>query len=186
MFQRNVKPNQLVATRDHSLDLGFNLAQATDTWNVSTHHAGKGTNVLLDIKSEESWLTGKTRVQTPEGPAAYTQFWNRLDYLLGQSTSWMTCRDLENEYLEDRTWGDVWWLCSELQDRIPPELRTGIWRKGKDIELSSEDQQHCLDQVSSGMYGSAESKRQQDVYFSVCLEEQGYRLTEERSDGTEP
>ena len=186
VFHRSVNPSQIVATRTHSLDLGFKLAQAKDTWKVTTQHVEEGTKVTLDIKSEESWLTGKPRVQTPNGPAAYTQFWNRLDYLLGESSNWMSCRDLENEYLEDRTWGDVWWLCSELQDRLPPELATGIWQKGRDTELSPEDQQQCLAQVSSGVYGETESKRQRDIYFSVCLEEQGYRLVEERSEPTEP
>ena len=180
VFQRTLSPDHLMVVRNHGLDLGLTLVQAKDTWTVSTQPGVQGTTVTLDIKSEESWATGRTRVQTPNGPAVYEQFWNRLDYLLGQSPTWMSCRDLNHAYLEDRTWGDVWWLCGELQDRIPPELLTGTWQKAEDIELSPEDQQHCMDKVSAGSYGIAESKRQQAVYFSVCLEEEGYRLVEKR------
>ena len=178
-FQRTLEPDQLVAVREHSFNIGLNLVQSLDTWNISTHPDTDGTKVTLDVKSEESWITGKTQVQRPNGPAVYTQFWNRLDYLLGQSTKWMSCGDLNHEYLEDRTWGDVWWLCSDVQDRLPPELMTGIWQNGGNNELSPEVQQRCMNKVLDGLYGIADSQRQQDLYLTLCLEEEGYRLFDE-------
>ncbi len=178
-FQITQAPDHLIATRTHSLDIGINFAKGQDIWKVETRKTPDGTMVVLDAKSEETWMAGKTEVETPNGPAMYTQFWNRLDFLLGQSTSWMTCRHLSHEYLEDRTWGDTWWLCSELKDRIPPELIKGTWRNAKGHPLSVEDQNFCSGKVQRGDYGVARTKRQREVYQAICLRKEGYEKIEE-------
>ena len=174
-FQQTQTPDHFIATRNHSLDIGLTLAQAKDTWKVEAKKTSNGTNVMLEIRSEETLLKRKTQVDTPNGPATYMQFWARLDYLLGQSATWMTCNDLRNEYLEDRTWGDIWWLCSDLTDRVPPELIEGIWLKDKGVALSVEDHNVCLRKVSEDQYGTAQSERQREVFRSICLQEAGYR-----------
>ena len=162
------------ATRNHSLDIGLTFVKAQDTWTVQTTSKPKGTRVQVDVRSDETWISGKTTIQVPEGPATYHQFWSRLDFLLGQSKTWMTCRDLHNEYLDNLTWGDTWWLCSEVKDRIPPELIKGIWETAKGLPLDPKDEQDCLQAVRENVYGAVLTSRQQEVYQSLCLQEKGY------------
>ena len=184
-FERIQTPDHFIAIRNHSLDIGLTFVQATDTWKVKVKNTTKGTRVTLDATSEETWLTGKTNVQKPQGPAMYLQFWNRLDYLLGRSKTWMSCQNLNDEYLEDRTWGDTWWLCSEVTDRIPPELIEGTWKKAGRFALSVEDENVCSKKVSDGEYGIPQTERQREVYKSTCLQELGYEKLKEPSD-TQP
>ncbi|WP_447971285.1 hypothetical protein [Nitrospira sp. M1] len=185
-YQRTVHDNRLTATRTHSLDIGMTFVKAKDTWIVDMEKTPKGTTVTLDVKSEETWMTGTTEVDMPDGPAVYTQFWTRLDFLLGQSTAWMTCDDLTNEYLEDRTWGDTWWLCSEVKDRTPPELLEGTWQTREGFSLSSEDNNLCIQEVREGKYGLAQTPRQHEIYRTLCLEELGYENSDEPSDQQVP
>ena len=173
------------ATRNHSLDIGVTFVEAKDTWTVETTSTPKGTQVQLDIRSDETWISGKTRRQVPEGPATYQQFWSRLDFLLGQSKTWMTCRDLHNEYLDDHTWGDTWWLCSEVKDRIPPELIKGIWETAKGLPLDRKDEQDCSQAVRENVYGTVLTSRQQEVYQALCLQEKGYDKVDD-SDEIQP
>ncbi len=173
-FLHTHTPDKFTAIRHHSLDIGLTFVEAKDTWNIGTKKTSLGTLVTVDTRSDESWINGKTKTQKPEGPATYEQFWNRLDYLLGQSKYWMTCRDLTNEYLDDETWGDTWWLCSEVKDRIPPELILGQWETAKGLPLTLKDKDACSQAVRAGDYGATMTARQQEVYQSLCLQEKGY------------
>jgi len=180
-YQRTQMQDRLIATRTHSLNVGLTFVEAKDTWTVKTQKTSQGTTVTLDVKSQEKWITGTSEVQRPEGPAIYTQFWNRLDFLLGQSTDWMTCNNLTNEYLEDRTWGDTWWLCSDVLDRIPPELAEGTWQTSEGVSLSSEDNNRCVREVREGKYGIAQTPRQRKTYRILCLENLGYETNNDPS-----
>ena len=181
-FERTQTPNHLMAIRTYGLDIGLSFVQAKDIWNVELNKLSQGTQVKIDVRSEETWLTGNTQVQRPTGPAPYQQFWSRLDYLLEQSTTWMTCRDLSNEYLEDRTWGDTWWLCDNLADRTPPELIPGTWEDSDGLGVRQEDQKDCSQKVANGIYGKVASERQQEVYLSLCLEEKGYQKVQKLTE----
>ena len=182
-FERTQTPNHFMATRTYGLDIGLTFVQAKDIWKIELEKASQGTRVRLDVRSEETWLTGTTQVQRPEGPALYHQFWNRLDYLLEQSTTWMTCQDLSNEYLENRTWGDTWWLCDNLTDRTPPELNSGEWEDSDGRPILQEDHNDCSQKVANGVYGKVDTERQQEVYRSLCLEEKGYQKIEKPAEG---
>lgn len=181
-YQQTQTQDRLIATRNHGLNIGLTFVEAQDTWTVETQKTRQGTTVSLNVTSQETWITGTTEVERPEGPATYTQFWNRLDFLLGQSTNWMTCNNLTNEYLEDRTWGDTWWLCSGVKDRTPPELIEGTWKTSEGFSLSSEDNKHCAQEVREEKYGIAQTPRQREVYRTLCLENLGYENTNDPSD----
>lgn len=185
IYEQRQNSDQFRATRNHRLDIGLTFVKAKDTWEVETTPIPEGTRVQLDVRSDETWISGKTRIQVPEGPATYHQFWSRLDFLLGQSKAWMTCRDLRNEYLDNHTWGDTWWLCSEVKDRIPPELIKGIWETAKGLPLDRKDEQDCSQAVRENVYGAVLTSRQQEVYQSLCLQEKGYDKVDD-SDESQP
>ena len=170
-FQTTRTPDRFIAQRAYGL---MNIVKAQDTWTVQTRAYAEGTIAVLDVKSEETWLIAIRTNQIPEGPAVYEQFWNRMDYLLGQSPGWMSCQNLTYEYLEDRTWGDTWWLCDQMLDRKPPGLVEGKWMQADGTELSKEDHEACSRKVLEGVYGKTDTELQRELYRSFCFHEKGY------------
>ena len=58
--------------------------------------------------------------QYPMGPGTYHLFFARLDYLLGASKNWMTCRQFEARLSKEPTWGsDEKFLCTHAKDKVP-------------------------------------------------------------------
>ena len=170
-FQVETSPAQLVATRIYGLGV---LVDGTDTWTLTAEKISEGTLATLDVKSQATWVSGKTESNEPAGPATYDLFWQRLNYLLKQSPQWMTCEDLNLAYLRKETWGDTLWLCDGFADQMPPNLTNGVWQRGLGEPLTQEDLASCTQDVNDEVYGQPKSALQRHVYLDRCLQQLGY------------
>lgn len=91
-----------------------------ETWIINTQETPGSTTVTVSL---DPTIDGTTL--PPTGVGGYELFFARLDYLLGQSETWMTCYDYELARRENPTWGSMGeeYLCLNADDNLPAELR---------------------------------------------------------------
>ena len=89
-----------------------------ERWTIETMNVDKGVFVtaLVEPKTDGGSYS-------PEGIGPYMLFYNRLDYLLGQSETWMTCEDYTKIAETHSTWGEDQFLCYHADDTLPEALR---------------------------------------------------------------
>ena len=182
VFQVEKSPTHLVATRIYGLGA---LVDGTDTWTLTAEKYLEGSRVTLDVKSQSTWISGQTESGEPGGPATYDQFWQRMDYLLKQSPTWMTCEDLNLAYLKKETWGDTLWLCDGFADHIPPDLTKGVWEGPLGDPVAQEDADTCAQEVTERFNEQTASALQRQFYTDRCLRGLGYSKVEEETTDSE-
>ncbi len=86
-----------------------------ERWKVEARPQEGSTYVIVmaELDQEGSKVS-------PRGVGAYNLFFARLDYLLGASRHWMTCKQYEARLVTDPTWGhDNRFLCNHAKDTVP-------------------------------------------------------------------
>lgn len=112
--------------------------QGTDTWKFSVKKNEKGINVATFYVTRTSGtisgtVTGSgdtTTMTLPsqddiiQGTAIYEIFWNRMDYVLGMSTSWPDCNLYKKKITENKVTGELTQICDSvtLDDKLPMNL----------------------------------------------------------------
>ena len=132
--------NSIIGTRQWSMYLILTAVFGSDHWKVRAIDVGGVTKVSVMVTSTYSQSLGIVDADSgsvdtimtpglngtpPVGPAVYKLFWARMDYLLGQSNEWMTCKDMDVLIKEKETHGNTEVLCQALtmNNKLPEELR---------------------------------------------------------------
>lgn len=124
----------LMATRPWSVYLVLAAATGIDYWKVVVA-PGEGfvkasvqVNTSMQTVSPMPTVGGDISVSTSPmsgspvmGTAIYDVFWARMDYLLGVSESWMTCKVADQRVKDTLTWGTNEALCNifNIKDNSP-------------------------------------------------------------------
>jgi len=110
----------------------------TDTWTIRAKPVDGGVlasaalntsygNILpmSTAGGDVSVATAPTMIGNVDGTAIYDVFWSRMDYLLGRSDHWMTCKEADERVEAKIIWGTNEALCNSfnMKDRLPEELR---------------------------------------------------------------
>lgn len=105
----------------------------TDYWDIRTDEIGDGVKVSVQVSTQtqstgpmqmgSTWMpVNSTTPGTPAyGVAIYDVFFSRLDYLLGKSGKWMTCKAADERVKSGATWGNNEALCNSfnITDSLP-------------------------------------------------------------------
>lgn len=110
----------------------------TGTWYVQATPNGAGTDVVVrfgpgeEVNMPGEDIAGKWRIpqdwiapsalrpeELESGPALYTVFYKRMDYLLGQNRYWLDCLAAEKYVRMERLGGDLDALCAFCDDVDP-------------------------------------------------------------------
>jgi len=123
-------PDSLLAIRPWSIYLVLAYTAGTDVWTVkasrnektggtdaavyvTTAHGGSVLPVVVANSGSTATSPGSGGIPT-RGNAIYQLFWERLDYLLGLNSKWMSCDDVDKEIANGKLWGDTSPLCNSL------------------------------------------------------------------------
>ena len=130
----------LVASRKWTVYLVLAASMGTDTWVINTDEQGGATKVSAMVSTQGGavtpmpttggdWTAGSmpAGAYITQGTAIYDVFWARMDYLLGETDKWMTCKEADLRVKEGVVWGSNEALCNSfnLKDSLPEELRPG-------------------------------------------------------------
>jgi len=122
-------PNETQVTYDknsliaHRIGLLL-LSVYTEEWHIQTHTQPDGVSITVSLTQGVDGIDSH-----PLGIGPYELFFTRLEYLLGQSDTWMTCYDYEQRAKKEPTWGGVGMndqaipLCFLADDDLPEALR---------------------------------------------------------------
>ena len=86
----------------------------TEKWTIETLDVDNGVFVTTEVEPQTDGTS-----YSPQGIGPYMLFYNRLDYLLGQTDTWMTCEDYNRIAETHPTWGEDQILCHHTEDHIP-------------------------------------------------------------------
>jgi hypothetical protein len=107
---------ELRATRKWFVYAVLAAVAGESRWTVRALPEGDGVVVTVDVVTTSTGaLFGPTQTHPPAGPAVYELFWARLDYLLGRSTTWVTCAEQSARAAS----ADLESLCLFADDRVP-------------------------------------------------------------------
>lgn len=125
-FQITYAAHEMAATHPWLIYLVVSFTAGTDFWTIRTEPAPEGTRVHVRIGTQTGSVMANpaagagatTTTPTATGqvgsPAIYELFWARMDYMLGRSTKWTTCKDMRDLIHNKVTWGETDQLCSGL------------------------------------------------------------------------
>lgn len=137
-FSFSHSEDSMVATRPWLVYVILAATMGTDSWTVRARETAAGTNVhvalntsmgnVLPIPTTGGDMTVggmPSMAGNVQGTAIYDVFWARMDYLLGKTDHWMTCKEADERVKTKVTWGSNEALCNSvnLKDELPEELR---------------------------------------------------------------
>lgn len=85
-----------------------------EKWTIETLNVDNGVFVTTEVEPKTNGSN-----YSPQGIGPYMLFYNRLDYLLGQTDTWMTCEDYKRIAEAHPAWGEDQILCYHAEDHIP-------------------------------------------------------------------
>ena len=127
-FQFSRSPDVLVASRSWIMSTMF----GADNWRISTAEQDGTLRVKVDTTVDARQffpVTGAAASPAAlvepagdpvEGPALFELFWARMDYLMGRSTHWTTCEEMDARIAAGSTWGNTIPLCGPTTKDTPP------------------------------------------------------------------
>lgn len=116
----------ITATRAWTAYAVIVAVSGTDYWDIRTDQIGDGVKVSVQVSTQtqstgpmqmgSTWMpVNSTTPGTPAyGVAIYDVFFSRLDYLLGKSGKWMTCKEADERVKTNATWGNNEALCNSF------------------------------------------------------------------------
>ena len=128
------------ATRPWIVYLILAATVGNDTWQIRALPAETGVKVSAALNTSMGSIlpmptTGgnMTAGGMPSiagnvpGTAIYDVFWARMDYLLGKTDKWMTCKESDARVYEKTVWGENAALCNgfNVNDAAPDGLSDG-------------------------------------------------------------
>ena len=130
----------LIAHRQWSVYLVFAGAMGTDNWLVRAEETEIGVTLTVQMGEASGALLpmptayGDTSIGSipsvsgtpPTGNALYTLFWGRMDFLLGKSNQWVSCKDHELQRTpKGPLWGTSHQLCNtfNIADNYPEGMK---------------------------------------------------------------
>ena len=128
----------MVATRPWLIYLVLAASSGVDTWTIRAREVDGATKVSAALNTSMSSIvpvpttggdmsagTMPSMAGNVPGTAIYDVFWARMDYLLGKTDHWMTCKEADARVKSKVTWGSNEALCNSvnLKDELPEELR---------------------------------------------------------------
>ena len=116
----------MVVSRNWLLYFVIGAAMGTDTWHITAKEKDGKLNVHLAINRLEGSVTGvpggaytspqtvtaPSMVNAINGPISYETYWKRMDFLLGRSETWYSCKDIEKDLKNEKSWGRDDPVCS--------------------------------------------------------------------------
>lgn len=113
------------ATRNWLVYMVLAAASGTDYWKLTVAPTDNGVRATVRVNTQSQSIVpmpttsdAMTAGTTPmsgrpvEGTAVYDLFWNRMDYLLGKSPTWMTCKMAKEKIEKGEVWGTIEPLCN--------------------------------------------------------------------------
>lgn len=135
-FTFSYPDGRLVAQRNWSIFMLIGAAGGTDYWTIETAESESGTKATVQITRNQSAMavgavaggpgyvpvTSSTPGQPVVQPAPYELFWKRMDYLLGISQEWVTCKQFKPTIKGTKQAGAIEVLCQTFtSDDNAPE-----------------------------------------------------------------
>lgn len=125
----DVRENEILATRWYMIYAIFSVAFGRDWYSVKFDPNPEGVKVTLGYESAQN--SGVIATQIPESfksniqasarntPADYKLFHDRLEYLLGLRTDWVTCKQAKEQQLNPK---QEMFFCDQvgLENLTPP------------------------------------------------------------------
>lgn len=133
-FQFFHTEDSMVASRHWTVYVVLAAAMGVDTWTVRARKVDSGTKVsaalnrsaggILPMPTTGGDMTAggmPSMAGNVAGTAIYDIFWSRMDYLLGKTDRWMTCKDADARVQSKATWGNNEALCNSfnVKDAAP-------------------------------------------------------------------
>lgn len=114
----------LQAIRRYQVYLVLNVLSGNFVWNVDTEDTPAGTLVKISAEGRSGHLLAPTIAYPINTPGSYDLFWSRLDFLLGKSDQWVSCRIARAEHQKDNdVWRDLEPWCLVTDDKNPPGVK---------------------------------------------------------------
>lgn len=138
-FTFDYPPHQLVGDRKWSVFLLIAATSGTDHWRLTTRDVPDGIELTVEISRQIATMVpqqtvgvtgpgaGGTAVgfgsntlpgESVKGEFPYQLFWSRLDYMLGKSQTWTTCKQAEAAWVGRKHDSDL--LCAVHTDDNSP------------------------------------------------------------------
>lgn len=129
--------DSMVASRPWSVYLVLAASMGVDTWTIRAREVDSGTKVsaalntsmgsILPIPTTSGDMTAggmPSMAGNVPGTAIYDIFWSRMDYLLGKTDKWMTCKEADARVKSKVKWGTNEALCNSfnVKDAAPEDL----------------------------------------------------------------
>lgn len=133
-FTFHYTDDTMTATRPWSVYLVLAAAMGTDTWLIRTKRTDSGTKVSALVSTSSGTIAPMATTggdwaaaglpgggNVVAGTAIYDVFWSRMDYLLGISKKWMTCKEADLRVKTKKVWGSNEALCNSfnMKDAAP-------------------------------------------------------------------
>lgn len=138
-FTFDYPPHQLIGDRKWSVFLVIAATSGSDHWRLTTRDVPDGVELTVEISRQIGMMgpqptvgvagpgaggmgmgVGSTTLpgESVQGEFPYQLFWSRLDYLLGKSQTWTTCKQAEAAWVGRKYNSDV--LCAVHTDDNAP------------------------------------------------------------------
>lgn len=135
-FRFSHSEDSMVASRPWLVYIVLAATAGNDVWTVRARETDAGTNVHVALNTSMGNIlpvptTGgdmtvggmPSMAGNVQGTAIYDVFWARMDYLLGKTDHWMTCKEADAKVKSGAAWGDNSALCNgfNVKDETPEE-----------------------------------------------------------------
>lgn len=130
------KEDGFIARRNWSLYMVLAASAGTDTWTFTVKDTPEGPKANIDVVSSSSAMgamatsggdltattyPGETIVT--DGNVVYESFWKRMDFVLGKTNEWQSCKAISEDLKNGKLWGDDTKICSvTTEDLLPTNI----------------------------------------------------------------
>lgn len=153
-FQFQHSSNEMNAMRPWSVYMVIAGARGVDYWRIQAVPQDSGVTMTAYVTQQLGGMMtpvptagGDISIGTTPGTGSpvngtitYAMFWDRLDYMLGQTDQWITCEDSHKAYIEaGRAWGVSAPLCDlvTMNDIHPDPVIQAQREKRKELQKES-------------------------------------------------
>lgn len=125
-FKFSYTQNGILGSRKWLVYMVLAASMGVDNWLFEVTEKNGDTVASLQLSRQAGDMTGYSVgnssgvVTTPNmgypamETASYDLFWRRLDYMLGLTTTWTSCKDEEENIKKKLAWGNISYLCDSM------------------------------------------------------------------------
>jgi len=124
-YEFRIAPGRVTATRRVNHFLVLSTVQGTESWTVELQATATEVRAITDVEFVGASLPYATPLSSrPDRPGAYSLLWDRVEYVLGRQSDWVSCDQWRSS--EGLTTADLQFLglCGYMaDDTVPPKPR---------------------------------------------------------------